>query len=301
VYGSAGGNAADETAEKIVTEIKKLDSQIISWRDETSELAAVNASDDKKLEISETLFSVLNESLRICADSNGALDITLRPLLDCWNIENATEDNFSIPTENEIRDSLSKTGYEKVTLNEDGAGGILNKADEIVLDLGATGKGYALDVARDYLENQNISGAIVTVGGSVLVYGEKSTGESWKVGVRNPDGAADDMIGYIELSGVDYMCVSTSGDYEKYVEYNGEKYHHILDRSTGYPAKSGLSSVTVMCKSGTDSDGLSTACFVLGKEKSIELLKKYDAEAVFVDTDGNVSMTDGMKEYYREN
>jgi thiamine biosynthesis lipoprotein len=121
------------------------------------------------------------------------------------------------------------------------------------------------------------------------------------VGVRNPDGAADDMIGYIELSGVDYMCVSTSGDYEKYVEYNGEKYHHILDRSTGYPAKSGLSSVTVMCKSGTDSDGLSTACFVLGKEKSVELLKKYDAEAVFVDTDGNVSITDGMKEYYREN
>jgi thiamine biosynthesis lipoprotein len=109
------------------------------------------------------------------------------------------------------------------------------------------------------------------------------------------------MIGYLEISDVDYMCVSTSGDYEKYVDYEGKRYHHILDSATGYPAQSGLSSVTVMCKSGIDSDGLSTACFVLGEEKSRSLLEKYDAGAVFIDTDGNVTMTENMKEFYRGN
>jgi thiamine biosynthesis lipoprotein len=295
-----GNNAsAEDITKNIVDTIKNLDEEVISWRDEGSELAAVNgAAVGEALNASDTLFTAVDKSLRICEDSGGALDITLRPLLDCWNIESATTDDFRVPDDEEIKESLNKTGYEKLLIDD--AENTIKKTDDITIDLGATGKGYALDVVRDYLDENNIQGAIVTVGGSVMVYGDKTEGDSWKVGIRNPKGGAEDMVGYLEISGVDYICVSTSGDYEKYVEYDGKRYHHILDRTTGYPAESGLSSVTVMCSSGLDSDGLSTACFVLGEEGSKALLEKYGAEALFIDTEGNITMTDGMEKYYRE-
>jgi thiamine biosynthesis lipoprotein len=297
-----GGESPESIADNIVDDIKSLDADVISWRDEGSELASVNALPaGEEFAVSDVLFEAVNESLNICEDSGGALDITLRPLLDCWNIENATEENFSVPDKKAIQESLAKTGYKKLSLHGNDDGATIEKSDAVTIDLGATGKGYALDVVRSYLDEKEVSGAIITAGGSVMVYGDKSTGESWKVGIRNPDGSAEDMIGYLEISDVDYMCVSTSGDYEKYVDYEGKRYHHILDSATGYPAQSGLSSVTVMCKSGIDSDGLSTACFVLGEEKSRSLLEKYDAGAVFIDTDGNVTMTENMKEFYREN
>ncbi|MBQ9279072.1 MAG: FAD:protein FMN transferase, partial [Lachnospiraceae bacterium] len=177
----------------------------------------------------------------------------------------------------------------------------------MMLDLGATGKGYALDVAYEMLTEHNISGAMVSVGGSILIYGTKDSykkeDNTWKVGIRDPKGSQEDLIGYLE-----YPCeegfsryISTSGSYEKYIEKDGVRYHHIYDSKTGYPASSGLASVTVVCDNGLKSDGLSTACFVLGYEKSKELLRHYNAEAVFIDEDNNVTVTDGLKDIYKDN
>ena len=116
------------------------------------------------------------------------------------------------------------------------------------------------------------------------------------VGIRNPRGEANDYMGILSLKD---CCISTSGDYEKVLTVNGKKYHHILNPKTGYPAESGLMSVTIVCDSGLLSDALSTACFVMGYEKSLPLLKEFDAEAVFITHDNYVFVTNGLKDKFQ--
>ena len=169
--------------------------------------------------------------------------------------------------------------------------------DQCTLDLGAVGKGIACDVAQNYLKQQKeVSGAVIAVGGSILLYGSKVDGTNWNVAVQNPRGKDGEAMGVLSLSGT--TNVSTSGDYEKYFMQNGKRYHHILDPSTGYPAESSLISVTVVSDNGLLSDGLSTACFVLGKEKGERLLETCGAEGVFIDQNKKVTVTKGLKDKF---
>lgn len=130
-----------------------------------------------------------------------------------------------------------------------------------------------------------------------MSYGSKPDGSSWQVAVTDPRDTEGDYLGVVTLNGTEFL--STSGDYEKYFIEDGVRYHHILDPSTGYPARSGLTSVTVVCDDGLNADGLSTACFVLGKDKAAKLLEKYNADGLFVDDSGHVWLTDGMKERFQ--
>ena len=290
--------AQDTEYAKLEHTIKELDEQEISWRQEGSALYKLNHTymAGKATEVSDTLYLALTQANNICRDSGGALDITIRPLANLWNIESATEEDFRVPTDTEIAETLTKTGYEAVTI--DASKNVTIDRPEMVLDLGAVGKGFALDIAEQILKEDSVSGGTISVGGSVLVYGAKQDGSAFRVGIRNPRGDAEDMIGYLEFASDSNTCVSTSGDYEKYIEKDGTRYHHILDRKTGYPAESGLSSVTVVCQNGLYSDALSTACYVLGYEKSLPLLQKYKAEAVFIDKENQVTVTDGLREQY---
>ena len=164
------------------------------------------------------------------------------------------------------------------------------------LDLGAVGKGVALDEIRKTLEEHpEVSGAVISVGGSILTYGSKPEGGTWQIAVTDPLNPSDG-VGILTLDGG--YCVSTSGDYERYVEVDGVRYHHILDPRTGSPARSDVAGVTIITKDGFLSDALSTACFVLGQEQGKKLLEKYDAEGLFIDHEGNISMTEGMQQYF---
>ena len=133
-----------------------------------------------------------------------------------------------------------------------------------------------------------------------MAYGEKPDGSDWKVAVTDPRDVEGDYLGAITLEGGEFL--STSGDYEKYFMEDGKSSSRhapwILDPKTGYPVLNGLDSVTVVCDSGLLADGLSTACFVLGMDDALELLEKYNAEAVFVDEDKNVYLTSGMKDRF---
>ena len=130
-----------------------------------------------------------------------------------------------------------------------------------------------------------------------MTYGSKPDGSSWNVAVTDPRAENDDdYLGVVALNGTEFL--STSGDYEKYFIENGVRYHHIMDPSTGYPATSGVTGVTVVCDSGLEADALSTACFVLGVEKGTQLLKAYGADGLFVDEDHHVYLTEGMKERF---
>jgi len=275
------GTDAAATADKIQNRLVTIESQSLSWRIRNSEIYNINLHAGNRVSISAVTAGWLKKSLEVCKNSGGALDITVGKLTALWGI--GTE-NARLPKQAEIDELLGGVGYEKVRIT----GNNIKIADGQSLDLGAVGKGIACDEAQIILKASRVKSAIISVGGSVLLYGEK---KPVNVGIRNPRGEASDCMGILSLKD---CFVSTSGDYEKFIVVNGKKYHHILNPKTGYPADSGLMSVTIVCQSGLISDALSTACFVLGYKKSLPLLKEYHAEAVFITKDNLVYVTEGL-------
>lgn len=255
--------------------IDNLDKEI-SRKIDTSAVSQLNKNGEVK---SATVSDILLKCRKVSEMSGGAFDLTVGPLSSLWDFD---DDVQKVPSESEIKKALSSVDYEKIAV--DGANVSIKKNQ--TLDLGAVGKGAACDMAKAYLEKSGVKGAVVSVGGSILAYGQRNKiGDKWRVAVRHPR-EENAYIGVINLS---EGFVSTSGDYEKYFEKDGKRYHHILDANTGYPADSGLISVTVVCDSGTLSDALSTACFILGEEKSKALLDEYSAAAIFIDENLNVT------------
>ena len=286
--------------------LKELEEQELSWRIEGSEVARINALADQgeagedlslgqgEQGIFVSLSAAMGETLariwQVSMDSGGALDVTLGRLSRLWNLDGT--DFSRIPEEGQVRDALKDTGFGRVQFPENG----IWLPPGMQLDLGAVGKGIACDRVRAYLNSRpQITGAVVAVGGSVVTYGQKPDGSPWKVAIVHPREEGN-YLGVLSLTGEQF--VSTSGDYERYVTVDGVRYHHILDPATGYPARSGLCSVTIVCGSGLLADALSPACFVLGSEQGLDLAKSYGAEALLVEEDGTLRMTEGMREIF---
>lgn len=283
---------SDGTVKDIMDMLSDIENKYLSWRIEGSDIANINenASESEPVMPLKWTYSYLENVLDLARKSSGAFDPTLGRLSQLWNLES---DNPYIPSKSELTELLLETGWEKINL---GDGEVFLK-DGVQIDLGAVGKGIGCDEARKMLEEADADAAVVSVGGSILTYGKKPDGKPWKIGIANPRN--EDGESYFGSLTIDKTCsISTSGDYEKYVIEDGVRYHHILDPKTGYPAESGLISVTIVCDDGWLSDGLSTACFVLGYEDSLPLLETYQAEAVFVTEDKEVIVTDGLKDMF---
>lgn len=282
----------DDITDELTQTLKNVEEDMLSWTVETSQIYQVNQSAGSTVSISEELAGYLKQTLELSGNSGGAMDPTMGEMIRLWDIGG---ENPKIPEEDEVRSLLDNVGYEKVVLE----GEQVTVPEGVTLDLGAAGKGIGCDEVLKVLESHSeISGAILNLGGSsVMTYQEKPDGSLWQVAVTDPRDTQGDYLGVVALRGTEFL--STSGDYEKYFMENGIRYHHILDPSTGYPADSGITSVTIVCNDGLAADSLSTACFVLGWEKSQELLENYDADGLFVDDSGNVFLTDGMKDRFQ--
>ncbi len=284
---TSGEDLNTEIGEKL----REMESGLLSWTSEDSQIAKLNAADGETVEVSDELAKDLEKIRQLSEDSDGAFDPTLGKIIRLWNIDG---EDPQVPQQSELDELLPETGYEKIQLD----GNNVTLLDGCTLDLGAVGKGMGCDLIMDYLKSQpDVSGMILNLGGSsVMTYGEKPDGSAWKIALTDPRDTEGDYLGVITLDPDQFL--STSGDYEKYFMEDGKRYHHILDPKTGYPVWNGLTSVTVICDQGYLADGLSTACFVLGMEKALPLLEKYGAEAVFVDEDKNVYVTSGMTDKF---
>ena len=290
----------EDITEEIRNLIVALEEDVLSWRKESSQIYEVNANAGVAggSLLTEELAEILAKVLQVSEDSRGALDVTIGQTVRLWNIDEyaagSTETDFTLPDRDILEETLQKSGYEKMKLQDDRI--VLPEGME--LDLGAVGKGIDCDEVLNFLQNRpNVQGAVISVGGSILTYGQKPDGKPWKVGIIDPFEPSS-YLGYLTLEG--QWCVSTSGDYERYVEVDGVRYHHIINPATGYPADAGLRSVTILSKDGCLSDALSTACFVLGKEEALKLLEKYDVYAVMVEEDGSIVCSPGAEQYFSE-
>lgn len=301
--------AADETAADIMKLLRKLEQQNISWRLETSEIYAVNqtAGSVDGYVLSRDMTDVINECVNMWEKSEGAFDVTIGSVARLWNIDawaaEGYSEGFVPPDPGALQRELNLCGSGKLRLKPE----VLDEEGEMLqarvflprgmqLDLGAVGKGLALDRIMDSLAESGVDGAVISVGGSVLTYGAKPNGGEWKIGVVNPRDPSEN-IGILSLTG--QWCVSTSGDYERYVEADGRRYHHILDPATGCPADSGVRSVTILTRDGLSGDALSTACFVLGADRGMKLASDCGAEALFVTNEGEILMTERMKRFFQ--
>lgn len=272
------GFAAKDAAGGISTLVRELDSKQLSRYTSGSEISRINSEAETVL--SDEVRDYITELLEVGKMSGGKFDIALGAVSDLWSFN----DSPRVPSTDELTEALSRSGSDKLSLS----GNTLTRADGCIVDLGSAGKGIALDKVKSYLSDKKISSAVVSVGGSVLLYGKGS----FNVGVRDPWGEAGRSVMTVRLGA---GCVSTSGSYERCFEQGGKRYHHILDPDTGLPVENGLVSVTVISDSGLLSDALSTACFVLGAEGGAKLAAKYGCEAIFITEDKKVICTDGIK------
>lgn len=286
-----------DLTEGVMEQIRMLEQEGLSRRLDTSELYAINskAGSPEGIDVSEEMMELLKDIWSVSEASEGALDVTIGEVVQLWDIDSyaaGERTDFQLPKEEELKAALEDTGYERVAFKENR----ILLPENMKLDLGAVGKGITCGKLTEYLEQQKVEGAVISVGGSILTYGSKPDGTPWVVSIIDPENTSDN-IGCLTLEG--QWCVSTSGSYERYVEVDGVRYHHILNPATGYPSDSGVSSVTVLTKDGLLSDALSTACFVLGEDKGMELAEELDAYVLFVDKEGKLSMSEGMNKYFQ--
>lgn len=255
---------------------------------EQSDVWRINHSFGRPVTVSPDTLKMVTQALAMGFDSGGALDITVGKLMDLWDFGGSPHK----PDAAEITRALKQVDYRLVRLETQSYAVTVPAGME--LDLGAVAKGYATERAGAVLREQGITQAIINAGGNVLALGRKPDGKKWQVGIRHPrdEGA---IAGILELE--DQAAV-TSADSERFFLLDGIRYHHILDPSSGQPARK-LVSVTIVAESSFEADLLSTAVFVLGREGSRYLLEFHpEAGAVFIDLDLQVEATENIKDIF---
>ena len=262
------GIKAEKCAEEIEEEILRLHEELSV--NGNGALASYNKGEYCGGEVRE----LLSESERLKKITDGSFDVGIYPVTKLWGF---TTGNFKVPAEEAVKEALLLKGTE--------------------IDFGAIAKGYGADRVKEILSENKIKSATISLGGTVLLYGN----EERNVAVASPDG--DGYAAYIKAKN---CVISTSGGYERYFSENGAKYSHIIDPETGYPSESGIVSVTVISESGTESDAFSTALFVMGEERAKELWRRERFGIIIITEDDRIivsedvySLVSGINEKYK--
>ena len=286
----AYGENSEKVLQKTSDKIKDLD-EMLSVINEKSEIFKLNNANGEQIKISSDTALLINRSIEINKDTNGAFDITLYPITKEWGF---TTGNYKVPTQARIDELLKYVGSENIILDNDNNSVSLNNHANI--DLGGIAKGYAGRCAADIIKSEGITSAILNMGGNVQTIGAKPDGNNWKIGIQDPNDSSD-IVGIVEVAD---KAVITSGGYERYFEdENGNIYRHIIDPKTGYPAETDIISVTVIGSDGMTCDALSTSLFVMGIEKSVEYIgTKHDYDVIIVSSDNKIYITSGIAEKF---
>ncbi len=283
------GARAEEAAEAAAKEIARLDA-LLSTGSETSEISVLNR--ETTGQVSEDTLILVERAKEFWQETEGAFDITVYPLMETWGF---TSGEYRVPTESELTDLLQHVDMNAVQIDQENSQ--ISFSDENVrIDLGGIAKGYTSARLMDLFREYDLKHAIVSLGGNVQVLGDKPDGSAWRIGIEDPSGSRD-YLGVLETKD---RAVITSGGYERYFEQDGKHYHHILDPSTGYPAESGLISVTIVSEDGTMADALSTSLFVMGKDKAIAFWQNHadTFEMILQEEDGTLVISEGLKDAF---
>lgn len=278
---------AEKHIDEVIAEMSRIETLISDWKI-NSQISEVNRNAGvKPVKVDREVFELTQRSLYFSELSEGAFDISYAAMDKIWKFDGSM---VKMPTLEEIKRSVAKVGYQNIILDSSNST-IFLKLSGMKIGFGATGKGYAADKGRDLMEAKGVKAGIVNASGDMTTWGKSVRGKAWNVGVTNPF----DEEKYLAVISLNRDAVTTSGSYEKYVEFDGKRYAHIINPVTGYPA-TGLISVTVVGPSAETANGLSTSIMVLGSTKGLELLLKFPAySCVMVTDDGEVVKSANFK------
>jgi Membrane-associated lipoprotein involved in thiamine biosynthesis len=279
----------DYIFQEISSDLTALEN-LISEKIDQSDIYKINNSSELNQIYSPKTIPYLTFAKELNQKTNGYYDITSGQLVNLWGFGSS---NARVPSQSEIDSAISSISSEHIKINGDYA--YLDNQN-CSLDFGSMGKGIACDIVlqKYALYENKIKWAVFSLGGSsIAVFGEKET--PFKISIRNPYGTQNNSVGYLSIKS---GTVSTSGNYEKVLETEDKTYHHILNPFTGYSSDNELVSVTVLHPSGMVSDALSTACFLIGIEKSLPLLSEYNAEAIFINNKNQILLTGNLNESF---
>lgn len=288
VSGAAYGENSKEALQKAFKRANDIEN-MMSVNIKHSELSKVNEQAfNRDVKLSDDLYYVIDKALYYAKLTDGALDPSIGRAIDAWGIGTS---HGKIPETSVTDKYKGLKNYKNIKLNKN-TKTIRFLNENIKLDLGAIGKGYAGDEMRRVLKEEKIKSALLNLGGNVVTLGTKINNEKWNIGIRSPK---EENPMTISLKASDEVVV-TSGNYERYFIKNGVRYHHILDPQTAYPAENGIISSTIITKDGIDADALSTATYILGEEKGKKLIESLDGvEALFIKNNMEIVQTTGLK------
>jgi thiamine biosynthesis lipoprotein len=277
----------EEAALQAFAELQRLEG-LFNRHDPGSEVARINDRAGQWVEVSPELLEVLATVEDMAPTTGGLFDVTVAPLLDLWGIGT---DRPAVPDAVELARALERVGGGGLEIDREGRRVRLARPG-MAIDLGGIGKGYAIDRAVQVLSRAGVTAGLVEVGGDLYLLGRRPGGQPWRVGVEHPR-RQDALLGVLYLAD---HAVATSGDYQRFFEVDGVRYHHILDPRTGRPGRTAMS-VTVLAPTVMQADLLSTGVFLMEPAAGLALLERLgEVEGIIVDPAGQVLVTSGLRE-----
>ena len=282
---TAYGKNSEKAVDAAVKEVQRLDA-LLSTGNPDSEVSVINRKGSGTL--SEDTQAILTEAMEIYKDTDGLFDVTIYPLMQLWGFPTQ---EYHVPTESELQEALAKVDASQIVIDGDQV--TLGVGQQ--MDLGGIAKGYTSARIMEIYREYGITSGMVSLGGNVQTLGTKPDGKDWKIGIQNPDGQQGSLLAALP---VENKAVITSGGYERYFEEDGNTYIHILNPKTGYPADSGLVSVSIISENGMLADALSTSLYLMGEEKAAEYWRAHaDAfDMILEDKDGTLYVTEGISQ-----
>lgn len=270
-----------------VNEISRIEKLISSW-DAKSQTSKINKNAGiKPVTVDEELFELIKRAIKISKLTNGAFDISYASMDKVWHFDGSMT---SMPSEDEIKKSVEKVGYQNIILNDDNHSVFL-KLEGMKIGFGAIGKGYAADKAKALLTEKGVKAGIINASGDLTTWGTQPNGKDWMVAIVNPINKKK----VFSWMPVNNSAVVTSGSYEKYVKFNNILYTHIIDPRTGYPA-TGILSVSIFTRTAELADALATSIFVMGKETGLDFINQLKGvECIIVDENNNIITSKNIK------
>ena len=277
----------NEFIDLAVSEIKRIESLISSW-DATTQTSEINRNAGiQPVKVSEELYTLIGRAMEISKLTDGAFDISYASMDRIWKFDGSMT---TMPSEEKIKASVSKVGYKNIILDPENLTVFL-KLEGMKIGFGAIGKGYAADKAKKLLMDKGVPAGIINASGDMNTWGKQSNGEDWKVAITNPM----DKNKAFGLLPMKEGAVVTSGNYEKYVVFEGKRYSHIIDPRTGYPTN-GILSVTVFSPKAELADALATSIFVMGVETGLNRINQLPKiECIIIDDAGNIHKSNNIE------
>lgn len=271
-----------------INEIKRIESWLSSWQDGSVTTRLNKEAAQHPVQVPLEYFQLVKRCLELSALTQGAFDISFNGLGNLYNFD---RQEHELPSNLTLRERLNSVGYKKIVLHDDQR---ISFSDSLVrIGFGAIGKGYAAEQVKKLMEAHGLPGGVVNASGDLTTWGRRASGEAWKVGVPEPQNK-DNIILWLP---VEVKAIATSGDYEKYFTYQGQRYSHIINPKTGLPVV-GAGSVSIISSSAELSDALATAVSVMGMEVGMNLINQIDGvECVFMDNNRKLHFSNGLLAY----